>query len=196
MYIVAQNAGVILSKCEEGVIFTAFELSATNHAVMTAQGRLRRCFPGPAWMIPLDKLCEDDFRPTLARTLSTMSFQTCTSMVPVIRKSQNDMAEHRDTTHPGLITELVFGFLGLVATPTDIARFWKNTREEVLWESAFLPWRRSPLWLHLRVVMQSLFGRFQSRDHEAHTQGKRIYKLFLVYLFSTVLKQDPGCWAR
>lgn len=145
-------------------------------------------------MIPWDKFKEADFQPTLARTLSMMSIQDAPGMVPTIKKSENDLPEIRDTTHPGLVTELVSNVLGTVATPIAVPRFWKNTREEVLWKSALLPWRRSPLWLHLRVVMQSLFNRYANHQGSTETQGRYFYKSFLLYLHAAVLDKalDTG----
>lgn len=180
----------MISRGKQSIDLEAFELSATNHAVMSTQGRLRRCFPGPAITIPQDLFSDTDLKPTIARVFSRMSFQKGVGMTPIVRKSQNDVEEIRDTTHPGLVTELVFSSLGPDVMPYQAKRVWKHTREEVLWQNARLPWGRSPLWLHLRVVMQLLFGRYQdsiSNLNSTDTQGKRFYKLFMLRLLAVVL---------
>ncbi|KAK5705840.1 hypothetical protein LTR17_021320 [Elasticomyces elasticus] len=54
--------------------------------------------------------------------------------------------EERDTTHPGLVSELVVGGIlkGSGATVT-VRSISKQTRDEVLWDNAHLPWRRSAI---------------------------------------------------
>lgn len=191
LHIRAQNAGVMLSRGKEGIDLEAFELSASNQPVMSTKGRLRRCFPGPAITIPQELFDDTDLPSTIARALSMMSFQEGAGMTPTVRKSQNEVKENRDSTHPGLVTELLFSSLGPDIRPSQVKRVWKHTREEVLWQNCRLPWRRSPLWLHLRVVMHLLFGRLHDPDGSTSasrsTQGNRLYKLFLIHLLAAVL---------
>lgn len=177
----------MISKRRGGIQLEAFELSATNHAIMSTEGRLRRCFPGPAIAIPEEYANAPGFRSTMAQTLSTMSFQKAAGTIPIVRKSQNNLEEIRDSTHPKMVTELVFAFLGPFSTVCDATRTWKNTRDEVLWCSALLPWRRSPLWLNLRVVMQLLFERSTDLIGGKAAQGRRLYKLFLLSLLAKIL---------
>lgn len=48
LHIVAQNAGVMISKNTRTIDFETFELSPTSEAVMSTRGRLKRSFPGYA----------------------------------------------------------------------------------------------------------------------------------------------------
>ncbi|KAF3771137.1 hypothetical protein M406DRAFT_225273, partial [Cryphonectria parasitica EP155] len=189
LHIIAQNAGVIISKRADGIDFEAFELSASNHAVMSTQGRLRRCFPGPALTIETCNFEERGLQVTIAETLSKMSSQKDTAMMPVIQKSKNDIEEIRDTMHPGHVTELLISFLMPFSKPSETSRVWKNVRDEVLWKSTHLPWRRSPLWLHLRVVMQLLLTRSRPCDDSMKSHGACTYKLCLLHILATVLQK-------
>lgn len=156
---------------------------------MSTKGRLRRCFPGPAITISQDLFNDTDLKETIARALSMMSFQQGVGMAPTVRKSKNEVKESRDSTHPGLVTELLFSSLGPNVRTSQVKRVWKHTRDDVLWKDCLLPWRRSPLWLHLRVVMQLLFSRFQEPDGSSHVsaQGHGLYKAFMLRLLATVL---------
>ncbi|ROW09287.1 hypothetical protein VPNG_05843 [Cytospora leucostoma] len=193
LHISAQNAGILFRKQSNGIQFEAFELSPCNQAAMSTQGRLQRCFPGPVLCIDKDELRQPDYLSTLAKALSKSSFQTAPGMMPTVRKSRNEIEEHRDTCHPGVVTELIVAHLQPISTvPTTQQRIWKNTREEVLWENTSLPWRRSPLWLLLRTVMQLLFTQSQvARSSEPVTTTSRcLYKLFMVYLLAVVLSKS------
>lgn len=177
----------MISKGTGNIQLEAFELSANNAAVMSTEGRLRRCFPGPAIAIPDEYASEAAFRSAIAQTLSTMSFQKAAGTTPIVRKAQNDVEEIRDTTHPKLVTELVFASLAPFSMVSNVKRIWKNTRDEVLWRAALLPWRRSPLWLDIRVVMQLLFERSQDLAGETAGQGRRLYKLCVLNILAIVL---------
>ncbi|KUI70693.1 hypothetical protein VM1G_06338 [Cytospora mali] len=191
LYINAQNAGVIFSRQSDGIQFESFEVSPENSAAMSTQGRLRRCFPGPLLCIKKEHCKQPELLSNLANTLSKLSFQKA-GMTPKVRKSQNKVEETRDTTHPGLISELVVAFLQPVSSVPTAHKIWKNTREEVLWKDTLHPWRRSPLWLLLRTVMQLLFTRFQvARPSEpATTTSRCLYKPFMIYLLATVLSKS------
>lgn len=188
LHINKQNAGIIFSNTGSGVVFEAFELSPLNEAVMSTQGRLRRSFPGPAVTIPTEVFDDPELQSTLAKTLSTMSVQPGIGMIPTVRKSRNEVQETRDTTHPGLVTELLLSFLGPFSSHLNVQRICKNTCEEVLWKDARFPWRRSPLWLLVRVMAQLQFTRSHANTA---TQGLGIhsYKLFIIHILATVLDQ-------
>jgi hypothetical protein len=138
-----------------------FELSPLNGPVLTTKGRLRRAFPGSALALTIDAFEQPEFQATIAHTLANMSHQPVVDTKPKAKKAGRMHDETRDTTHPKVVTELFMGFLRPAGEPVegDVARLWKNTREEVVWCNALLPWRRSPVWMLLSVAMQLLFSR-------------------------------------
>ncbi|KLJ08813.1 hypothetical protein EMPG_15752 [Blastomyces silverae] len=187
LHIRAQNAGVLISKVDNSVNFELFELSPLNLSVMTTKGRLRRSFPGPAFSLSIDKFQAPGFQATVSRTLAKMSFQPAAETMPKVKKARQMHDETRDTVHPKIVTELFTGILRSVGQPVDVSRVWKNTREEVLWRDALLPWRRSPLWLFVRVAMQLVFSR---ETKVASGPLVNLYKEFMVFLMSRVLKSS------
>ncbi|KAK0369926.1 hypothetical protein CLIM01_12717 [Colletotrichum limetticola] len=190
VHIREQNAGVLISRVDSTLRVEAFELSACNKDVTTTAGRLRRTFPGTAVSISLENAREDGFITTLAATLSKMTTQPSAETKPKAKKAGQLQDENRDTTHPKMVTELLHAFLLAVGQPTASDRICKNTREEVLWRQACLPWRRSPMWMLIRVALQLSFIRLAGSPQ----YGVKTYKLFMVFLMADVLQKalDDG----
>ncbi|PGG97603.1 hypothetical protein GX51_07235 [Blastomyces parvus] len=187
LHIRAQNAGVLISKVDNSVNFELFELSPLNQSVITTVGRLRRCFPGPVFSLNIDEFQAPGFQDMVARTLAKMSFQPAAETMSKVQKAGQMHDEIRDAVHPKIVTELFAGVLRSVGQPVDVSRLWKNTREEVFWRDALLPWRRSPLWLFVRVAMQIVFSR---ETNVASGPPVNLYKEFMIFLMSCVLKSS------
>ncbi|KAK3110708.1 hypothetical protein LTR53_014728 [Teratosphaeriaceae sp. CCFEE 6253] len=179
LYISSQNAGMIISRFSDlgsdlAVRFEAFELSPRNKAVYQEAGRLHRSFPGSAIDIDFKIFAETGLIDTVAYTLAKMSHQAALGMQPQARKAGTSLDEDRDTTHPGTISEFFMGFLSATGHPAEVNTISKNTREEVLWRDARSPWRRSPVWILLRVALQLNLPR-------------DLYKEFIVFMMSRVI---------
>ncbi|KAF3059206.1 hypothetical protein GL218_04803 [Daldinia childiae] len=110
-HIQAQNCGVLFSRLDTSVYVEMFELSPSNQAVISTEGRLRRIFPGAAVSIPLSVFQTCEFQDTVAYTLTKMTHQSAPDTQPQVRKSNKMHDEDRDTTHPKIVTELFFAFL-------------------------------------------------------------------------------------
>ncbi|KAH8125774.1 hypothetical protein LI328DRAFT_165631 [Trichoderma asperelloides] len=179
LHITAQNAGVMLRLDNDSVIFEMFELCPTSGSVYSTKGRLIRQFPAVAVGIPVDIYAENDFQDVLAKTFVKMSYQTVSEALPKTKKAQQYHAEERDTVDPKIVTELLYGFLRGVGSEADVTGITKNTREEVLWKQSKLPWRRSAVWLLIRVSLQLTLDRVVGSEE--------LYKSFIIFLLSRVL---------
>jgi hypothetical protein len=155
----AQNAGIVVSKLGTNVTFEVFELSPLNEIVMGTTGRLVRSFPAYACRIPAFALLEKGLIEALSYGIAKMSVQEVPEFRPQVRKAKKDLAEIRNTMHPGLVTDYLVNVLAALGQSVDVHAISKNTRDDVLWCDAFQPWRRSPLWLLARVAMQLEFAR-------------------------------------
>jgi hypothetical protein len=184
LHIRAQNACVVIGQVDRLIHVEAFELSPLNEPVIITKGRLRRSFPGPAVALTIDAFEQPGFQTIVAHTLAKMSHQPAVETKPKARKAGRMHDENRDTTHPKMITELFMGFLGPVGAPADVPRLSKNTREEVMWLDTLLPWRRSPLWMLLRVAMHLGFSRLAGPGNPS----AGYYKTFMVFLMTKVLQ--------
>ena len=150
----AQNAAIMLSPTQHGVLFEAFELLPTNSAVMRSSGRLQRSFPGSAVIVSHAQFDTDDFQATLCQMISTMDRQESPGTRPIVYKTGKGQEEVRDTVHPKMVSELLMNILRAIGKPAASPVIRKHTREEVLWHKSMLPWHRSPTWLMIRVACQ------------------------------------------
>ncbi|KAF8318602.1 uncharacterized protein EI90DRAFT_3083112 [Cantharellus anzutake] len=87
----------------------------------------------------------------------------------------------RRTTHPKYITELLTGILRGLGEPADIPRIQKRTSDDVLQHADdIVPWRRSSLWLVVRVALQTTIHRGTSNMNE--------YKSFMILFLAEILR--------
>lgn len=179
----SQNAAVVITRHDKKLILEEFELSPRNDAVIATKGRLVRTFPGLAVEVVLRETEEADFASAVANILATMCQQPAPGMQPQSQKAHGSHNEVRDTTHPAIISELFFGFLKGFGKPVAMPAISKNTREEVLWKNAEAPWRRSPMWLLIRVVLQFTLER-------ASDGSRSLYKQVMVFVMSHILQQS------
>ena len=175
MRISAQNAAILVTRRAETLVFEQFELSPLNEAVVTTRGRLVRTFPSTAVAVSAKLLQEADFTTMVATTLETMCQQTAPGMQPQSKKKDNKHDENRNTTNPAMVSELFFGVLEGMGESLSVAAISKNTRDEVLWSNAKEPWRRSPMWLLIRVALQLVITR-------APDGSLYLYKEFMVFM--------------
>ena len=177
----AQNAVLIVRRNEETVVFECFEASPLASAVMECKGRLVRTFPAQARAVPVSIFDDPQFRNELAATLSKLDMEVIDEMMPKSQKAGSTMAEIRDTAHPGLVSDMLMAILASVGQSVQAQKLSKRTRDDVLWSGTLLPWRRSPLWLAIRVTIQMTLYRMLSAK-----EGFIQYKNFMVYLISEI----------
>jgi hypothetical protein len=174
----------MVSKVNGSVNIEVFELSPLNEAAITTKGRLQRCFPGAALRLSMEVFQESNFQKMFASTLAKMSCQRAAETTPKARKAGQMHDETRDTTHPKMVTELFMGVLRSVGAPANVSHQWKNTREEIMYHKGLLPWRRSSLWLLIRVALQLVFSRLASSPNASQD----LYKMYMAFLLSYVLE--------
>ncbi|KAG7408180.1 hypothetical protein Forpe1208_v012432 [Fusarium oxysporum f. sp. rapae] len=180
LHVAAQNGGVLVRKTITSAIFETFELSPANKAVMTTQGRLVRQFPANATEIPSLDFEDETFLSVFTKTLEKMSYQTVQETVHKARKAEQEHDEDRETVEPRIVTDLLPSMLRGVGKQVTVPGICKNTREEVMWSNSKLPWRRSPVWLLIRVGLQLTMTRLARKDKDP-------YKEFMVFLMAQVL---------
>ncbi|GAB7331594.1 hypothetical protein MBLNU13_g02973t1 [Cladosporium sp. NU13] len=182
VHINSQNAAVLVTRKQDELVFEAFELSPLSSKVMTAKGRLVRSFPGIAVSVDTKSQPRSNLVPVVANTLSTMCKEALTSMQPVTYKAGTKHGEGRDTTNPGIVTELFFGFLRGFGSPVSVSAISKNTRDDVLWNNAEFPWRRSSTWLLIKVALHLVVTRSPGGTH--HT-----FKIIMVSILGHILSK-------
>ncbi|EME77662.1 uncharacterized protein MYCFIDRAFT_84294 [Pseudocercospora fijiensis CIRAD86] len=181
MKISRQNAGVLITKKEDELIFEVFELSPRNEDVIATKGRLIRTFPANAVAVNCSLLDQTDFPSMIAHTLSTMCHQTVREMQPRSKKAQKSHEEDRDTNSPAMISELFLSVLRGIGESYPAYSIMKKAREEVLFDNAKVPWRRSPMWLLIRVTLQLVLTRSAGGSH-------KLYKLVMLSIMGHILR--------
>ena len=175
---------LILRKSEDTVVFECFEASAQNAAVMEAKGALTRQFPAHAVSLPLRVFHDQKFQHELADKLSRLDTEEIQEMLPQSNKADKRMGEVRDTPNPRLVTEMLMAILASLGKPIVGQQIRKRTRDDVLWNDGLLPWRRSALWLTLRVTLQRTFICVLGS-----VEGTLQYKNFMISLITEIARR-------
>ena len=177
MHIRAQNAALIVRRLspDDFVQFEVFEVSPQNAAIMTTKGKLLCSYPGPAIQIPVDIFKDECFLRELSSFLVQMDAD-CLDSTPTASKAGSVVYEVRESVHSKYISELLVGILRGYGQPAVVDRITKRIGDEILWDNAHKPWRRSPLWLTLRVTLQSSL------------RAGYLYKPFILFFHTHLLR--------
>ncbi|KAF9472985.1 hypothetical protein BDN70DRAFT_925404 [Pholiota conissans] len=182
LHIRAQNAGLIARRTVSHVVFEAFEASPLSKNVMDTEGKLLCSYPGPAIKVPLPIAQNPHFVEQLVSFLAHMDVDQIDDALATTTKAGSKVAETWDTTDPKYITELLIAILHGIGEEASVERITKRIADEVCWKKAKNPWRRSPLWLIMRVAVQTT------------AESRNVYKawtlLFHARLLNMFLQND------
>ena len=181
MHIRSQNAAVVVRRLALAnfVQFEVFEVLPPPSAVMSAEGKLLCSYPGPAIQVPIDTFNNESFLLELSSFLVQMDVDLLDS-APTTSKAGSVVHEVRESAHPRYISQLLVGILRGFGQPAVVDRITKRVADEVLWEDAYTPWRRSPLWLILRISLQTSL------------RVSNMYKTFMLFFHSHLLQKSLG----
>ncbi|CEL53997.1 hypothetical protein RSOLAG1IB_11529 [Rhizoctonia solani AG-1 IB] len=177
LYIKAQNAGLIIRKEVSYTTFEVFEVQAQTEHVMSTPGKIIRQFPGPAVRLTNNVANDFEFIDEVANILYQMNTEVFDEAYPKTNKAGTGVRESRDSINPNYFIQYFFGFLRGFGISIDPPRYAKRLGDEVLWMNAQNPWRRSPIWLIVRIAVQTLLD---SND---------LYKNFMVYHHAALLSK-------
>ncbi|KAK3360570.1 hypothetical protein B0T25DRAFT_421538, partial [Lasiosphaeria hispida] len=181
-----QNSGLLITRRDAVVHFEAFELLARVKDVTGSEGRLRRQFPGPSAVVTISHVRDITFRAPLVDALAKMDSEEAPK--PQSTDYWTKFVQDVETADPKLVTEMIMGIVRGVGENANVsglhpARICKNMREEVTGITRS-PWRRSALWLLLRVSMQLVMERAPPEE-----PPRDIYKEFMVFFLCQTLRQ-------
>ncbi|PYI29021.1 hypothetical protein BP00DRAFT_480116, partial [Aspergillus indologenus CBS 114.80] len=185
VHVVEHNAALFFHQALDNASLTveAFEASPRAEPTIAAPGALQWDFPGVA--ISLDKADFDEpsLRESIAEFLERASTEPVDEFAPKSQKGGVELTETRDTMDPDLITDFLITVLGVNGRRTQPVLLRKRIKDDVCWNQAERPWRRSPLWLVLRVCLQRLlYLRLGSEI------GRVYYKSLLCLLLAGLLR--------
>jgi hypothetical protein len=172
----------LFSDDEDVVVIEAFETSPTTEQTLAADGALSWDFPGQAVLLPLLDFADPVFQSNLAALLEKASTEPIHEFAAKTRKAGAEVAETRDSTEPGFITQFLMTFLAANGERACPPLLRKHVKDDVCWNNAELPWRRSPFWLALRVCIERMLI-FRLGEE----LGRLYYKVLLCALMSGLL---------
>ena len=150
---------------------------------MGGAASLLRTFPAHAVAIPLSTFQDPRFRQELASNLEKLDAEVIDEVSPSTKKAGSKVTEVRDTAHPRLVTEMFMAILAAVGAPIKVRQVQKRTRDDVLWNECLLPWRRSALWLTVRVAIQTTLMHMLPNDKFRATI---LYKNFMAFIMTEI----------
>ncbi|KAF8464895.1 hypothetical protein BDZ91DRAFT_795394 [Kalaharituber pfeilii] len=191
IYIVIHNAALIIEHCGSTVTVSSFEISPRNTDVLASPCRLRCSYPDTMVSISTATFHSPYFLEQLTTLLSAMSVELPTDR-PIPKSAQADAKDTEviDSNAPIYITEFLTGLLrgigkGVALGSEGGRRICKRIADEVLLRNARLPWRRSPIWLVIRVALQTSL--VNTTPSISEVERHRDYKLLMLYILTRVL---------
>ena len=125
------------------------------------------------------------FRNELAGILGKLDVEAVDEMAPTAKKAGHTMKEVRDTIHPGLVSDMLMAILASVGESVPAHQIHKRIRDDVIWDRSLLPWRRSSLWLAIRVTLQTSLFRLLPKNEASNS-----YKNFMVIMLTKILESS------
>lgn len=160
LHIRHQNAGLLLTVREDGILFEAFELLAQNQGVMSCAGALLREFPDRAALVAFNTIRNPDLLRVLVDSIQKLDAIVAPLTRPKTTKAGTDQPEERDTISPILVTGMLIDILAGLGKEVEPQQLIKRSREQVGWNQGLLPFHRSPTWLLLRVALRAVLDRY------------------------------------
>ncbi|HEV7738463.1 MAG TPA: hypothetical protein VGO47_13975, partial [Chlamydiales bacterium] len=184
LYVTMQNAGIIIRRAAENFTLEWFQASPRPGDVTSTTGKLVMQFPvRPRLPFPADESA-------IKSLCAFLADLDCTKMhdaLPTTKKAGCIQEETRDVVDIRYISELLGGIArGMTENPDSAAEstqfITKRINDHVRYFSAEKPWRRDPIWLVVRVALQTTL-------QEYGVDGLYGYKSFITFLLSTVLEK-------
>ena len=183
----SQNAAIVLTKRELCTLCETFEVSPNEKAVNESEGPLICSYPASVVELPNEVFDDEDFRLELANFLSSAGVidsdpplppPTHPEYVSAMLSSVLRSVGHADSTAP-LCGAFRSGCI-------NVPRITKHVRDEVSrnrWSDSQDVWRRSSLWLLIRVAIQmSVDG----------ASGRASYKRFMLFFACTLASDESN----
>ncbi|KDQ19885.1 hypothetical protein BOTBODRAFT_183913, partial [Botryobasidium botryosum FD-172 SS1] len=181
----AQNAAVKIHKTELSAIIELFEVSLPAHTVIGTTGKVICTYPGPAFELSNSDFHSPSFQEEFSSFLAQMDVDVLEAAHAQTKKAGSNLSEYRESTDPMFIIDMLSAILAGFSNPADVKRVQKRIGDDVVWNNALLPWRRSPMWLVIRVTLQTSL-----LDGESHGD----YKSFMLFCMTQLLHE--ACDAR
>ena len=186
LHIRLQNSALIVRNDGRHYHIESFETSAPAAEVLSAENALQWDFPGRAVQVPAAGFLEPAFQASLCDFLEKASIEPVKQFAAKTLKAGSNAYESRDTPSPAVIGQLLMAILEVNGIKASVISTRKRVQDDVCWsDGAENPWRRSPVWLVLRVGVQrclvhlfdGLFGTFQYKAFVCFAMAELCWQL-------------------
>ncbi|KAL4784729.1 hypothetical protein BJX76DRAFT_356715 [Aspergillus varians] len=180
-----QNSSLLIRSVGEDVIFEAFESSPTSEEALASQGAMQWDFPSVAASVKRSVFNNPVLQENLTSFLEKASLETLDEFAAKTLKTGREISETRDTVDPKLITTFLMTLVEVNGQQVYPPILRKRIKDDVVWDNAELPWRRSPFWLTLRVASQRLLCLRMGEE-----KGHASYKFLMCCVLMELLKDS------
>ena len=183
VYVAAQNAAIILRRPSSGqaiITLESFEVHPPPSVVTHTEGKLRIVYPSVGrFSMPIN--------PQACKSVAQFISSYAINPMPDAQVEKNIRTQNtQDPPSPKYITELLTGIMRAMSEKPDTmleqtVYVSKRVDDHVLCDrDSEAPWRRSPLWLIIRVALQTTLREWNVEDCAS-------YKSFMLYALSVIL---------
>lgn len=178
------------------VVFESFQVAAPAAKVLEAAHALTWDFPDRAVSVPLDVFSSDSFMQHLASFLEQSTKESFDRFAARAFIGGKAVVETRDCPSPALITEMLLSLLEGLGDSGDQfqRRVQKKIRDEVILGNSEIPWRRSPYWLVLRVLMQRQLALSMAQEDVTAGVDRVYYKFLMAAVLARLIHVGAGAF--
>ncbi|KIM24732.1 hypothetical protein M408DRAFT_75557, partial [Serendipita vermifera MAFF 305830] len=188
IYVACQNAGIIFRKrSTTELTFECFEVAIPNEVITNTIGKIVVQYPANARLVVQNS---DELLSALANAISFLASQHIEEVFPGAEKKDAEHEDVWDTPSPRYITEFLAGYIRAVGPTSESAA---SDRETVFIQKRIddrvitsgtrkQPWRRSPMWLLIRVALQTTL-------EDLKVAGGEGYKAFQAFFMAHLLQR-------
>ncbi|CAK7274557.1 hypothetical protein SEPCBS119000_006234 [Sporothrix epigloea] len=134
--------------------------------------------------MPAEEFFSETFQDLLATFLDGAYSERLAHLAENVRKAGNLVDEVRNPVSPALITQMLLSLVQGIGGAAIVPVLQKRIRDEVSFGKGLIPWRRSPVWLVLRVAMQRQLQLLHGGE-----LGYVAYKILLCTVLSRLLDE-------
>ena len=175
-YLKHQNACLILSMLPKDSLYPAviscFQPSVENVSIMSVSGELSLFYPEISYYVKSKEIISSQAFANQISALANIDMPD-TSATNIKKGVKN--VEVRDVVNPRYVVEWLTAVASADSPMSDYpVPVVKKLRDDVLWKGALLPFRRSPMWISIKAVLQIMLCNIYDKEC-----GKTLYKLIM-----------------
>ena len=186
LYIEKQNSVILVERMSDSnALVSAWEVQASNEAVMSTVNTLMQNLPRKSVIIPFDVL--ENF--ACCEQIAGLTNISNPKAVPKSNK-RGEVKEIRDIVNPMFVLDEFLNSLG-GKNHDFVDVLDKKMADEVRYSEGAMPWRREPIWIAFKAVMHVVFVREFMKEND-RIGGEMHYKSSILHILMKALDELIG----